>query len=350
MVQVRFKGVNRITRKGRAYYYFGRGKGAIRLPDDPTSPAFAVAYERARAQLGRREGGIGDMIARYYQSRAYGALAARTRLAYRADLEIIRELWGAHDPALIDRAAVVRLRDKFEATPRKADKIISSLSAMLTWAAERGEVPTNPAIGVRSIAKSKPTRPWTDAEMKTYRERWPLGSPQRTAFEIGAATGLRIGDVWALKWSNIINGRVDVTQAKTGRLVSVPITPPLAQALAKAPRDSVHVVTNSRGRPYTYESFKRMFADATGAAKVTATFHGLRARLATDLIEAGASPDETAAVTGHSTPAQLRTYTAERDRARLADQAFARTGTERKLQNSQGENAKRTGENESGST
>lgn len=342
MAQVKFPGVHRTTAKGRTYYYFGRGKDRVRLPDDPTSPAFAAAYQRARQAVGQPIGGIADLIARYYESHAFTRLKPTTRESYRADLEAVREKWGSFDPKLIDRPSVIRLQDAFAfkivkdqriETPRRADKIVSALSAMLTWAANRGEIPSNPAIGVPSINKSTPRRPWTDKEIEAYRERWPLGSVQRTAFEIAFNTSLRFGDVWSLTWSDVSGGRVRLRQEKTGDWVSVPQTPALAEALAAVKtRTSVRILTQRNGQPYGREGFKTMDGRARKAAGVEASMHGLRAGLATRLIEAGATPDEVAAVTGHATPDLLKTYTVHRNRAKLADQAIAkldenRTGT-----------------------
>lgn len=57
-------------------------------------------------------------------------------------------------------------------------------------------------------------------------------------------TGQRIGDVLAMRWSNIEDGAVWVRQSKTSKELWVPILPELQAALDAASRHSVFILTN----------------------------------------------------------------------------------------------------------
>ena len=58
----------------------------------------------------------------------------------------------------------------------------------------------------------------------------------RLLIVIGIFTGLRLGDAATLCWSDIRQGRIFKTTAKTGKEVSFPLLPQLADELAKLPR------------------------------------------------------------------------------------------------------------------
>ncbi len=57
------------------------------------------------------------------------------------------------------------------------------------------------------------------------------------------------------------------------------------------------------------------------------TAHGLRKARAHRLAEAGATPHEIAAVTGHATLAEVERYTRAAERAGMADSGFAKMGS-----------------------
>ena len=74
--------------------------------------------------------------------------------------------------------------------------------------------------------------------------------------------------------------------------------------------------------PKGFGNEMRKWCDAAGLPKCTS--HGLRKAIARRLAEAGASPHEIMAVTGHSTLEEVNRYTRAANRHTLADDAMNR--------------------------
>ena len=68
----------------------------------------------------------------------------------------------------------------------------------------------------------------------------------------------------------------------------------------------------------------RAWCDQAGLPKCTS--HGLRKAIARRLAEAGATPHEIAAVTGHKDLKEVTLYTEAADRPMMADNAFDKFG------------------------
>ena len=312
MAKIMWPGVHRVTAKGRTYHYFGRGKGRVRLPDPADAVAFARAYEAARAAQAQPEkppaGTVAHVIAEYRASAAFAKLSPSTRKDYEWALGVLLAKWGKLPVAGVKRFHVVRLQDKYSATPRQADRLVRVFSTCLAWGVARGHAAHNPAQGVRGVYQSTPIPPWTDDDLKKFRAAWAIGTPERLAVEIGAGTGLRGVDVRRLQWSDVKDGWITVTQAKTGDEVSIPILAEVKAVLDAAPKISTHVLTSARRKPYTLSGFEAMIERATYDAKIDRSFHGLRKYAAVRLVEAGCTVEEARAITGHRTDAMLRRY------------------------------------------
>jgi hypothetical protein len=104
----------------------------------------------------------------------------------------------------------------------------------------------------------KQCRPLTAAapryrdEIKSYRDRWPLGTKQRTAFELFLNTGQRRSDVVRMAWSHITaEDKIVVVQQKTGRRLLIPLHRDLLATLAAADRGHVSILTTMYGKPFT---------------------------------------------------------------------------------------------------
>jgi pimeloyl-ACP methyl ester carboxylesterase len=60
----------------------------------------------------------------------------------------------------------------------------------------------DPSVGIRR-AKSKEIRAWTDAEMKAFEKRWPIGTKPRTAYELMRNVGTARVDLHQMTWSQV---------------------------------------------------------------------------------------------------------------------------------------------------
>jgi integrase/recombinase XerD len=79
------------------------------------------------------------------------------------------------------------------------------------------------------------------------------------------------------------------------------------------------------GKPFAVAGFGNWFREQCDVAKAHhCTFHGLRKAASVRLAEAGCSPHEIAAITGHASLKEIVRYTNTVDRKRLARSAMER--------------------------
>ncbi|MDD2705519.1 MAG: tyrosine-type recombinase/integrase [Acidocella sp.] len=140
-------------------------------------------------------------------------------------------------------------------------------------------------------------------------------------------TGQRLGDILTLPWSAYDGRAITVSaQSKTGARVVVPVRPELRTALDATERRAVVICTRRDGHAWKSDHFKKSFAAARDALGLPDDlhFHGLRHSAAVRLAEAGCSPHEIAAVTGHKSLSMVSRYTDQARQETLATTAIAR--------------------------
>src|SRR6516165_3614192 len=104
---------------------------------------------------------------------------------------------------------------------------------------------------------------------------------------------------------------------KTGTPVTLPLLPPLIEALRAGPIGELAYICGANGKPMTKESFGNAFADACRAAGVNKSAHGLRKIGATRAANNGATVALNA-IFGWSGGKMAALYTQAADRERLA--------------------------------
>ena len=160
------------------------------------------------------------------------------------------------------------------------------------------------------------------------------GTPTASSHAAALAqySGQRLSDVLKVKWGDINNGQISVRQGKTGKFVWMPVHRKLASILAVLPRDSIHVLTSSRGRPWTLDGFKASWSaelnrDAMKPLRdKRLVFHGLRKSAVVMLLEAGATDAEVSAITGQSRD-MVEHYSRQVNQRRLAAAAILKWET-----------------------
>ena len=143
--------------------------------------------------------------------------------------------------------------------------------------------------------------------------------PLQWALTMAAETGLRQGDLTALPWSaydptpsaHAPLGWIRAVPSKTisrrrprGRTVRIPVTRRLRTLLDKlrTQREGPIILTNSVGRPWkNSKTLSQRFGQESDKAGIEGLhFHDLRGTAVTRLSEAGCTPQEIRAITGHS--------------------------------------------------
>ena len=285
-----------------------------RLSDD-----LGAAIEEARAlnaslnawRAGEQEHGVRPetlpwLIRLYRTDERYLKLAPTTRRGYDQSLKLV-ENWSkkAANPPLrsLQRKHVKAFYRSMSATPAKANAVLRVLRLLLAFAVDEDYLDRNPAAnpGLRSTPPRQQV--WDTEEIGRYLDsaeamhRPSLG----LALLLAANLGQRQGDVLRLAWSQYNGEEITLRQGKTSTLITVPVTRELNAALARTPkRAPTIVVCETTGRPYKSDHFRHEFRRiAVKAGLEDRQFLDLRRTAVVRLAEAGCTPPEIAAITGH---------------------------------------------------
>ena len=243
---------------------------------------------------------------------------------------------GDKSAAKLERKHVVALMQTKADKPAAANELRKILRALMQHAVETGVRDADPTRDVKPVKiKSDGFHSWTEDEIATFKARHQVGTKARLALELLLNTGQRRGDVTRMGKMSVRDGAIVVRQQKTGAQLDIPITDRFAATIAATPSDGLmYLVTDRGNRAFTPKGFSDWFrkqCDAAGLPHCTA--HGLRKAAARRLAEAGCSPHEIAAITGHTSLREVERYTRAVDQKRLAAKAMARTGNRTVLAN-----------------
>jgi integrase len=329
MGTVKLPYVERNVAKGRIYYRYRRDGLRIPLPCDPMSHEFMEAYQRTHKSFENGNvtpraapGTIGALVEAFKKSAEFTCLKPRVRMLYLSNLDLIVDRLGKFPAQKLTRRVVLEWQDSLSETPAKANNLIKSLSRIYSFGINRGMVTQNPATGVKKL-KIGEWRPWTLDEVGKFKEKAPAA--MRLAFHLGLFTGQRLGDVIKMRWDQIHDDGIEVTQEKTGEKIWVPLHQELKAVLddmkADAKADTAILLTPS-GEPYKADHFKHSFKDAMRQVGLPdgCVFHGLRKTAAVMLAEAGCSTEQIKAITGHRTD-QMVSYYAKRANQKILARA-----------------------------
>ena len=309
-VRVRLKGVNTVRRYRKdgsfALYRYHRATGKL-LVGEPGSAEFIESYAAAeRSFRGRAKGTISDLIRRFQESPAFtDKMAETTQKEYRRKFKIVERNWGSAPLAAFDdkdfRKDALDWRDTIaKNSPREADNLLSALARVGSWAFDRGEVNRNILDDFPRIYHSdRADKIWLPHQVEAFMQ---CASPEmKLALMLGLHTGQRQGDLRRLPWSSYDGERIALRQSKGGKIVSIKCTDALRAALELEPRKGVVIMTTPSGRPWTKRYFnEHWYATSVAAGTSDLHFHDLRGTAITMLAEAGCTPLEIAAITGHT--------------------------------------------------
>jgi integrase len=197
----------------------------------------------------------------------------------------------------------------------------------MKFAVSAGYREDNPVLFAKRVKhKTKGYRTWAEADISAFRKRWPVGSPQRLAFEILLFTGLRRSDAVRLGRQHRKDGYHVISTRKSGELVTleIPIHPTLDRHLAHSPAGLVYIQT-VRGHSRSVNAFTGWIKEAAEKAGLppNSSPHGLRKAACRRMAEAGCTGPQIQSITGHRNLAEVDTYIREVNRKVLAHGAMA---------------------------
>ena len=147
---------------------------------------------------------------------------------------------------------------------------------MISWARGRGLTSYRPPERVEHLYHAdRADKIWTEDNVAAFMALAPV-TLQR-ALVLALETGQRQGDLLVLPWSAFDGTWIRLRQSKTGRKVSVPATRRLRAVLDTMPRTSPVMLTNSYGRPWQPNAFRKAWGGVSRKAGIVdLTFHDLR--------------------------------------------------------------------------
>jgi hypothetical protein len=226
---------------------------------------FSDQFDGLRVHFVRR------FIASYMRSAQFIGLRDTSKKGYQTRLEQIRVDHGHRAVAGLNRDRINSfILAPYADRPGAMLDILKKMRILIAHAIEKGWLKYDPSLGIKR-PKSKPVRRWRDSEMAAFEARWPLGTKQRTAYELMLNVGTARVDVHMMTWSQIDTEGVQYTRRKSGEHVDIGMSKTLRAALDATPRSHVVIITTEFGRPYTVDGFSGFMRDAMKAAGLPST-------------------------------------------------------------------------------
>lgn len=322
------------TRHGKLVWYYREKDGPrTRLHGEYGSKEFLAAYKAAsegRAyslEQGRDKSSNGSLkwlVRRYRESSAWSKMAPGTR---RSREVVLRQLEAIDRPyaSIAKKDIVLGMEDRAEKLT-VANHFLKTTRAMFKWAVSSDLVDEDPTSGLKKYREddSDGYHTWTEGEVASFRDVWPVGTRERLMFEILLQTGLRKGDALMFGRQHIKDGIASLKTEKTGTWVAIPLSQSLAGVLEASKTGDLTFFTTVDGRRMAKTTFNTWFKEVCRKAGVPGSAHGLRKTCATRLAEAGATIHELNAIFGWVGTQMASLYTQEADKKRLAIQGMAK--------------------------
>lgn len=244
------------------------------------------------------------------------ALKESTREHYKNALKNVGPTFQSLAIRDIDRYTVEKfLIDRSQRYSRSTLRSLrTSLSLVLGWAMANGWIDKNPVRGIRLPqtcgGRTVERHCLTRADAIRLSEAMP--EPVSTLVLLLYATGLRIGEACALRWSDLsadvlhvqrrlYGGKVDTVKSKSGNR-KLPLSPDLINRLEQLRKDGSWIFQATNGSPLTPGNVRtRQLAPTAKKLGIEISgLHDFRHTVSQALRRQGTHPKVVAAVLGHS--------------------------------------------------
>lgn len=309
-MRVPLKGLHKVKKRlagGKMQTYYYAWRGGPRLMVDPIrDPAGFVSEFQAisKAAVQPDNDSLAGLIVQYKSSPAYTDLSSVSQRDYDPFLAQLSSEFGDMPIIALNeygaRSVFKDWRDTMAQTPRKADRAWAVVKRVFSWALDKELITRNPCSGGGRLWKG--TRAdiiWQDEQIDAATKSFNDNLLQ--ALMLALWTGQRQGDILNLTWSAYDGQHIRLKQSKTGKRVTIRVYSALKAMLDSMERQSIAILTNTQGSPWTSDGFKTSWGRAIKRAGITGvTFHDLRGTFITKARRSGATVEEIAAASGHS--------------------------------------------------
>lgn len=332
----------RFRRKGFPSGYFTAPLGTEEFRAEYHAFLNPGAELKAAQEPRATPGSLDDLVTRYFAVPERLGPTAVTQQKVRAVIEDFRAGRGDRPVRLVTFEAIDKIvakklvktgsGNKAKGGIHAARKLRKELVRLFDFAVKAGMVDKNPAtlsekVKVPAGDRSTGFHSWTEAEIKQYRDHHALGTRERLAMELLLWTDQRRSDVVKMGRAQIQNGRLPITQEKTGKVLWVAVAPQLLEAIvAMKPEDTspfCFLVTQRGRRPFKKESFGNWFKAACVAAGLPhCTAHGLRKATLRRMAELEMANKTMKSISGQTRDETLAGYIEGANQVKLADSAI----------------------------
>ncbi|MEJ6397005.1 tyrosine-type recombinase/integrase [Yoonia sp. 208BN28-4] len=330
-------GVHRIRKPSGKVFKYHRKSGKPLPADIPENhPDFIAAWQQAETGGQQRKsrktpGSIAWGCETYLASGDYLDLSDGYRPVIRRHVDAIKTQCEAATPTpmLRDLDASAIRADLSPLRPTVAASRLKAWRKLTAFWFESGATHNNASDGVRRkpIPKSDGHTPWQAADLKKFRKHWPIGTPQRLAFELLQWTGVRCVDLVRLGPQMIDrDGLLTFRQQKTGAAAHVPWSGD-AWGLSSQMTDLITCIAGCNdllfvqtmhGKARSAKSVSGWFSQAASDAGLPhLSAHGLRKYRMNEMAEAGVPLLAMQSWVGHITLDEVQEYTQKADRRRV---------------------------------
>lgn len=283
-----------------------------------------------------RPGTVSDIMAQYFSVPTRLGPSQTTQYKVRQILENDFRLFVTPSGAVVGDKLVSEctfepldaiIHAKAATAPWQAKKLRRHLRGFFAFAKKVGAIDHNPVDDTDAV-KAKATggyHSWTESEIAQFIARHPLGTKAHLALMLMLWTFQRRGDATRMAPVHILDGRMQVTQGKTGKALWIKVARPLMDAIDAVPRadgvpDTAPFLLTDFGKPFSVKGIGNWFrrrCDEAGLPHCGA--HGLRKAASRRAAEIGLSNQSIKSVTGHSNDSEVALYTAAVEQRKLAD-------------------------------
>lgn len=318
--------VRKPTKNGSRWYVYAWRGGPLLLKVEGAKPAITRelldAQYRAREEaFGREAEDIDWLVGCYKDSPQYDILAHNTKRDYRLWLDRISERFGTTPLEAFDdwrmKGDVITWRDAWAHQPRTADKAVVMITTLLNWGQDNGKLRQHQCHNIELLHHAdKSHQIWEDRHWKAVESKEGFPAHMMTALRLASLTGLRLGDLVALDWSQVFPNSIVVEKTqKRGTRATIPILPELRKLLEQIGRKKGKVLLNSRGKGWTANGIGTVW-QRNKPEGFDRTIHDLRGTYATTLMTKGVTDEEIADVLGWKSKeiAQIRRRYVDQER------------------------------------
>jgi integrase len=276
-----------------AYYLVRNGRW------EPLGKDLAEALVKYAERVAEPKGGMGELIDRVLTHIAPNQ--SKTTVAqYRQIGGKLKGIFRHFQPRQVKPVNVAAMKVAYSKTPFYANRLISVLRVVFSYALEWGLVDSNPCIGVKRHHEEKRGRYLTDAEFLAIREK--SGPRLQIIMDLCYLTGQRISDVLKIRLADLQDDGIAFRQGKTGAKLLVVWNDDLKAVVARAKQMSkirhLTLLHNRHGRSPDYATVKVQWDTARTKADVKdARIHDIRAKALTDTKRQG---DDAQVLAGHT--------------------------------------------------